>query len=447
MDAEAQAEKRRIPFFLSGLAGNLFTAGSFGALVKVIGAVKVAVTARYFGAGSELDAYLIAFLLPSFFADVLAGSIRSALVPALVRTQKAGDPEAARSLSQSVATAGTALLGAVAILLAAGAYFIPWSNTRSDLVRPLLFVLLPVLPLSALSTTCRSVLNAHRQFWIAAAIPVVTPTLCIALLVAVSNTWGVFALALGTLAGNLVEALVLVIAVRRIGYPMAARWSRASLETLRDVFSQYVPVVAGALVLGGSTFIDQGFATLLGTGGIAVLTYGTKLTTALLALGPAALGTAILPYLSKMSAEEDWLGIRSVIRRSVVMIAAAVIPLTALLIVLSEPLIRLYLQRGQFSGELAVEVTRVQQFSLIHVPIALILTLAMGLTASLRANRLFVPVAVVGLGINAISDFVLMKYLGVAGIALSDAVAGLAMLIYLSVLLNRLISRNASATS
>jgi putative peptidoglycan lipid II flippase len=122
-------------------------------------------------------------------------------------------------------------------------------------------------------------------------------------------------------------------------------------------------------------------------------------------------------------------------------ICAVTIPVTAMLIVFSEPLVRLYLERGLFSAELTKDVARVQQFSLIQVPIAVTLALAMGLTAALRANRLFFRVAVLGLVLNAISDFVLMKYLGAAGIAASDAIAGLAMLGYLAVLLNRRLRR------
>ena len=91
MDAELQAnsatQPRRRLFSRAGLIGDLFTVGSLAILVKLIGAVKVAVTARFFGVNSELDAYLIAFLLPSFFADVFSGSISSALVPTFLRTQ------------------------------------------------------------------------------------------------------------------------------------------------------------------------------------------------------------------------------------------------------------------------------------------------------------------------------------------------------------------------
>jgi putative peptidoglycan lipid II flippase len=242
---------------------------------------------------------------------------------------------------------------------------------------------------------------------------------------------------LGTTAGNLIEIVILGIATRQIGYPISPRWNYEAAAELRNVFGQYVPTVAAALVLGGRIFLDQGFATLLGTGGIAILTYGTKLTAVLLSLGPAALETAILPYLSRLSAERNWPGVRTAIRRCALAICAVTIPVTAILIAFSEPLIRIYLQRGLFSPEMTRHVARVQQFSLIQIPIALTLALVMGLTASIRANSLFVRVSLVGVLINTISVFVLMKYLGAAGIAAADSVAGLAMLVYLSILVSR----------
>jgi putative peptidoglycan lipid II flippase len=185
--------------------------------------------------------------------------------------------------------------------------------------------------------------------------------------------------------------------------------------------------------------VDQGFATLLGTGGIAILNYGTKLTSVMLALGPAALGTAILPYFSRMAAESDWVGIRKAMRRSILVVCAVTVPVAALLIVFSEPLVRVYLQHGLFSAELTKSVARVQRFSLLQIPVAVMLALLMRLTVSLRASRLLLRVAFAGLTVNALSDFVLMKYLGAAGIAASDTIAGLATLTYLSILLMRVL--------
>ena len=68
------------------------TVGGWTAAVKVAGAVKVILAARLFGAGDAMDAFLIAFLLPAFFMDMLAGPLDSALIPALIELrQKQGD--------------------------------------------------------------------------------------------------------------------------------------------------------------------------------------------------------------------------------------------------------------------------------------------------------------------------------------------------------------------
>ena len=69
---------------------DLFRVGTLATAVKILGAAKVAFTASVFGASGQLDAYLIAFLIPSLFVDVLSGSMSAALVPALLRIRASG---------------------------------------------------------------------------------------------------------------------------------------------------------------------------------------------------------------------------------------------------------------------------------------------------------------------------------------------------------------------
>src|SRR5260370_9508484 len=64
---------------------NTLTVAGFTALVKVCGAAKIVVTARYFGTADTLDAFLIAFLIPSFVAEVAAGSPAPPPLPTFVR--------------------------------------------------------------------------------------------------------------------------------------------------------------------------------------------------------------------------------------------------------------------------------------------------------------------------------------------------------------------------
>src|SRR6185437_7874310 len=90
---------------------QMATVGACTGLVKVAGAAKVVFTARAFGMSDGLDAYFIAFLLPSFVSDMLAGSINSALVPTFIEVQEQQGRPAAHRLYQSALGAGVVLLG------------------------------------------------------------------------------------------------------------------------------------------------------------------------------------------------------------------------------------------------------------------------------------------------------------------------------------------------
>src|ERR1700675_4753438 len=84
------------------ILGALLTVGSFTALAKLAGGAKVVVTARYFGTSDALDAYLIAFVLPSFVADTAAGSLIPSFLPAFIEVRQKQGIEAAARLYGSV---------------------------------------------------------------------------------------------------------------------------------------------------------------------------------------------------------------------------------------------------------------------------------------------------------------------------------------------------------
>ncbi len=157
----------------------------------------------------------------------------------------------------------------------------------------------------------------------------------------------------------------------------------------------------------------------------------------LLSVGGTTVGAVSLPYLSRLAAAENWLALRYVVRRSILIIAMLAIPATALMIWHSETLVRLYLQRGVFSAKLASEVARVQRFSLLQIPVGLTLALLMRFMAAVGANRLLLRVAFATLVVNVFADAVLMQRLGAAGIAAADSVAGLVPLVLLAILLTR----------
>jgi len=102
---------------------NAALVGVLASAAKLAGAAKVMVTARFFGAGDQLDGFVIAFLLPAFFTDIVAGSFGSSFVPAFIRVRSAQGDAAARMFARTGLALVLSAMLVVGLLLAAGG---PW---------------------------------------------------------------------------------------------------------------------------------------------------------------------------------------------------------------------------------------------------------------------------------------------------------------------------------
>jgi len=419
------------------MLADTVTVGGWTAAVKVAGALKVIVAARLFGAGDVMDAFLIAFLLPAFFMDMLAGPLDSALIPKLIELRQNEGIEAAVALYRSVlARTGASLMCAAAALAAAAGIILPllapgFAPAKLEMTRRLLLIMAAVIPLSGMASTWRAVLNSEHQFAYSAAVPLVTPVICIAVLVAAGKECGVSALAIATLIGGAVEAILAAAGVKRCRYPVLPRWAGVT-GALREVGAQYAPLVAVTLVMTGTTLIDQGMAARLGSGSVAALSYGTRLLGVLIVIGPTAVGTAVLPHISKGSLLSDPVNLRRVLKNYGVVILALILPATAVLIYFSEPIVRILFQQGAFSESATRLVSSVQKASLLQLPIAVLLALEIRLTSALKANHMLYSVAALSLALTVILDFILMRWWGVVGIALAGVAIRLVSSLYLS---------------
>lgn len=415
------------------------TVGAGTSISKIAGAVKVAVMARYFGAGDAVDAFLIAFLLPSFLADVIAGCWTPSIVPVLLRTP-AGNRSPAR-LARTALTLGCGFMACTAVLLAiAGPFALPlvgssFTPEKLRLTKGLFYTLLTGLPISGCVATWRALLNSRGTFAIPAIAPAATPILTIAALWWLSPSIGVYALVAGTLAGVVAEAAVLAVAVRRSGFSIAPAWDGWTPEAAA-IWKQYLPLTAGAMISSACIIVDQAIAGMLGAGSVSALAYGGKFVAVGLAITATAAGTAVLPVFSRLAATGEWRELRRSAAGYIGGAFALSVPATALLIYYSEPIVRVLFERGAFGADATSVVATVQRYALTQVPFALALALVVRLAAALEATSLLARVAIAGFIANLVGDIVLARWMGIAGIALATAVVqavSVAALVYLLV--------------
>jgi putative peptidoglycan lipid II flippase len=419
---------------------TILTVGGLSFVVNLAATAKELVVAKQFGTGDVLDAFLIAFLLPSFAINVVAGSFSAALIPTFIQVRENEGLEKAQQLFSSVTLWNSALLVIVSILLAMTSSFIlpilgsGFSAEKLALTHSIFFILLPILAISGLGITCTAILNAGEHFALAAISPMIKPIITVALLVVMSKIWGIYALAAGTVCGVVLEAGLLAWGVRRRGFYLAPRWHGLT-SPMKKVINQYIPIVAGALLMCGSMLVDQAMAAMLGPGSVATLNYGGKVVTLIIGIGSVSLSTAVFPHFSRMVAVYDWVGIRHTLKTYTYLILLVTIPLTLCLVYFSEPIVRLFFERGAFTSVDTWRVSQVQVLFLLQVPFYFLGILMVRLISSLKANRILMQAAILNLFSKIIFNYLLMQRLGVAGIALSTTLVYMVSLIYCSIML------------
>ena len=410
--------------------GKIFRAalvvGLFSILVAIGATLKELVVARYFGRSDSIDAFLVAYLLPSFVVTVVAGSLASALIPVFIEIRHREGVEAAQELFSSILVLNTlALLLISALLGLLAPLYLPYlgsgfSGAKLGLTRDLLLLLLPFIFFNGIASCISSALNAGEKFAVPSIIPIVTPLVVIVSLELVAKSWGAFALAGGTFAGSAIEVGLLAKALKTRGIRLAFIWSGLT-PAVRSVLRQYTPMLAGSFLIGSTLVVDKSMAAMLSSGSVAALGYANKVISAVYAIAATALSTATFPYFSKMVTLEDWNGCRNTLKRYSVLVVATTVPLTLGLMILSKPLVRLLFQRGAFTSADADLVGWVQICYLIQVPFYILGLLYVRFLSSVKRNDVLMYGAGISLVLDIILNLILMRRWGVAGIALSTS--------------------------
>jgi putative peptidoglycan lipid II flippase len=428
--------------------GAVVTIALLTSVVKFAVVAKELVVAWRFGVGDDLDAFLIALLVPSFIVNLVAGSFNASFIPTYIRVREMESPAAARKLFSGVMVLGASLLCvAIILIIALASLYLPliargFSTEKLHLTFSLLCLSAPVILLSGVATIWGAVLNAGERFALAAFSPIITPIVSMIFLLAAYDR-GIYALALGLLCGAALEMFLLGAALKRQGISLMPRWHGADPH-LRQVAKQYLPMIAGAFIMGGTTIVDQSMAAMLSPGSVAALNYGNKAVAFITGLAAATLATAATPYFSSLVAREDGREVRHILKRYLWLIFSISIPAMILLIWFSEPLTRALFQRGAFSPEETGMVARIQSFFAFQIPFYIAVILMVRLISSFRASHILLWSAIISLAVNVVFNYLFMRWLGVAGIALSTSVVYLVSFTYCYLVINRLLLKMES---
>ena len=378
---------------------------------------------------------------------VISRSFRSAMVPTYVQVlERQGSAEAQRLFSTIaslalvllVLVAGTFAASSPVLLPVMGSGFEPG---KTALTQRLVFLLVPTVVLKGMSTIYGSVLNARERFSLAAFAPILIPVCTVAVTLAWPDAaTKIYGVAIGTVIGMLGEVIVVAWGLKRQRVALRPRWPRKTAAS-DQVIAQYLPMVAGALLMSGTTFVDQAMAASLPSGSVASLNYGGRLVSVALHLISGAIGVAVLPFFSKLVDAQDWRQLRSVLRAYATWLLILLTAAALCVAVFSEFIIGLALERGLFNRDDTVLVARIQTVYALQMPFYVCGILFVRVISSMKANHVLTIGSLLNLIVNIGLNYLFMIRWGVVGIALSTVLVYLLSCTYLIAMVYRRLPR------
>jgi putative peptidoglycan lipid II flippase len=417
---------------------------------RVLGVARETVLAAKFGAGTEMDAFNVAFRVPNLLRDLFAeGAMTSAFVPTFTRTLTERGREAAWRLGNLVVNSLLLVTGTLVVL---GIIFAsPITRTiapkfaetpgKLELTTELTIIMLPFLTTIAVSVAMMGMLNSLRRFFIPALSPAmfnIATIVCAFWLVPFMPGVGlppIAGIAIGTLAGGLGQIVLQWPVLKREGFRY-----RAILDfndpDLREVLRLIGPGTLGLAAVQINVVVNTYLASSEPQA-VSWLSYAFRLMYLPIGLFGVSIATAALPEIARHASATDLPSIRRTVSGALRMMLMLNVPATLGLMVLAHPIVALLLEHGRFTPA-DTDATAV---ALMFYAPGLLGYSAVKIAAptfySLRDSRTPVVVSVLSvlatLGIN----LALFRLMGFRGLALGTALAAMFNAVALLWLLRR----------
>src|SRR5262245_23557030 len=423
----------------SGLARHAGLTSAATLVSRVLGLARDQMIAALFGAGDEMDAFVVAFRIPNLVRDLFAeGAMSAAFVPTFTAyLTRRGRADAWR-LANSVLTMLTIVTGVV--VLAGIVFAAPLASLyardyahvpgKLELTIRLTRVVLPFLALVAIAAVAMGMLNSLHHYFVPALSPAmfnVATIVCAIALVPVMPAFGwprIMAIAIGALVGGVGQVALQWPALRREGFSVRPVFDPRD-PGLRRVLTLMGPGTVGIAATQINLFVNTLLATGQGTGAVSWLTYAFRLMYLPIGLFGVSIGTAVLPAVARRAASQDLDGIRERVSRAISLMLMLNVPATLGLMTLATPIVQLLFEHGRFGPADTAPTAaalRLYAVGLIGYSTARIVSPTF---YALRESKIPVAVSMGSIALNVVLSTALVEVIGFRGLALGTALAAL----------------------
>ncbi|MBC7586576.1 MAG: murein biosynthesis integral membrane protein MurJ [Tardiphaga sp.] len=413
------------------MLGRIFTVGGYTLLSRITGFARDILLAAILGAGPVADAFFVALRLPNHFRAIFAeGAFNAAFVPAYAHVHGEGGPASARLFANRIFTL---LFVSQVVLLVIALAFMPQAMSllapgfsdepeQRRLAIELTRITFPYLLLITLVTLYGGMLNVVNRFASAAAASIfLNISMMATLALAVFFPTAGHAAAWGVLISGFLQYFLLAGDLSRHGG--LPRFAPLRLdEDVRAFFRALGPATLGSMGTQVALFADTIIATFLPVGALSALYYADRLNQLPIGVIGIAIGTVLLPEMSRRITSGDHAGAMASQRRAFEFTLLFSVPFVAAFLVVPDVIMRAMFARGAFTKADAVAAgATLAAYAIALIPFVLIRS-AVATFYARKDTATPVKASLTGIAVNVLLKILLMGSLAQVGLALATAV-------------------------
>jgi len=313
-----------------------------------------AVILASFGLGHETDAFFAALTIPFLIDGIVSVQFVQVLVPTLTSIQKESGANSLWSFLSNLITIWLLTASVVACAIMGVATSITQMQVPGlapsaiHMAGNMSMMLVWLIPLSGLGAMLQGALFSFHQYWLSSSTKAINNVCIVSIVLSFHRSIGIYALALGYLAGFAAQCVVLWIALARCGFAYQLSCNFRD-PRLKDNARLVLYPLAGQMLGECRTLIENFFASFYAPGVLSALRYASRIIFAQSGLLAGGVVTATAPMVAHYMAEKDLEGMKRALRNGIQLLVFISLPMCVWLIFAGDSLISLLFERGQFS--------------------------------------------------------------------------------------------------
>jgi putative peptidoglycan lipid II flippase len=423
-----------------------------GIISMVVGLGTQVAIAALFGAGTEMDAYFTAMVIPTYLQVVLLGGLSFVFIPTFIREEEAGSTDNAWALAGTFFWLTSGILLVVAII---GALFARpiidlsapgMPPDKAELTANMLVVLIFTVPMIGLAGLTEGIQHTRNDFLRPAMAPALGSIANVVVLLALYPSLGAMALAWSYLAFFIVRASVTIVPVLRHGWGRLIPLNDARVIEMARLIA---PFIFFGILTRSTPLLERYFASALPDGALSYIGYATKVPNLITGVIGSSITVAIFPVMARAYTQRGKEGLVDTTEHGVRLTLAVALPVLALVSGAAVPLIGVLFERGAFTYQDTLAVAQIVGIVVLGDVVFRMLGNVQTRTFYVEKDTITVPVIS---SITAVLYIFLARFLveqgGYVGLAWAKPIhAGLAIVILAALMLRRLKSFRVGALS